>query len=91
VALELLQEFFLVELCRLVPSSRGIVNIVNPGFCYGSGLHTEVPGVVGAVLGTVKRIIGQTTMVGARTLVDGAVVQGAGSHGQYLSDCRLYE
>ena len=84
---KLLQVLFVTELCGVVPSSRCIVNLVNPGFCYGSGLHTEVKGALGYVLGAVKRIIGRPTSIGARTLVDAAVVQGAASHGQYLSDC----
>ena len=87
---KLLQEMALIEICSIVPSSRGIVNIVNPGFCYGSGLHTEVTNrfrVLGIVFTFAKRMIGRSTSVGARTLVDAAVVQGPASHGQYLSDC----
>ena len=84
---KLLQAIFVVELCSILPSSKGIVNLVNPGFCYGSGLHTEVTGALGFVFGIYKRLIGRSTSLGARTLVDAAVVQGPGSHGQYLSDC----
>ena len=87
---KLLQEIALIEICRTVPSSKGIVNLVNPGFCYGSGLHTEVTQrfrILGIVFTFAKRMIGRSTSVGARTLVDAAVVQGLASHGQYLSDC----
>lgn len=86
---KLLEEFFIVHLCRNAPSSSVVVNIVNPGFCYGSGLHTEVTGVLGVVFGIYKRMIGRSTAVGARTLVNAAVVQGTESHGKYLSDCSL--
>ena len=86
---KLLEAIFVVELCAVLPSSKAIVNLVNPGFCYGSGLHTEVTGALGFVFGLYKRMIGRSTSIGARPLVDAAVVQGAGSHGQYLSDCAV--
>ncbi|KAL9594848.1 MAG: hypothetical protein Q9179_005217 [Wetmoreana sp. 5 TL-2023] len=86
---KLLQEFFLVRLCRTVASSQVVVNVVNPGFCYGSGLHTEVTGALGVIFGLYKRMIGRSTAVGARTLVNAAVVQGPQSHGKYLSDCSV--
>lgn len=84
---KLLEEFFVRQLCQIVPNSKVIINIVNPGFCYGSGLHSEVTGVLGVVFGIYKRCIGRSTAVGARTLVNAAVVQGVTSHGKYLSDC----
>ena len=88
---KLLAEFFLVQLHHSVSSSKVIINVVNPGFCYGSGLHTEVTGVLGVIFGIYKRLIGRSTSVGARTLVNAAVVQGPASHGQYLSDCAPYQ
>ena len=88
---KLLAEFFLVQLHHSVPSSKVIINVVNPGFCYGSGLHTEVTGALGVIFGIYKRLIGRSTSVGARTLVNAAVVQGPSSHGQYLSDCAPYK
>jgi hypothetical protein len=72
-------------------TTRVVINIVNPGFCYGSGLHREIPGLKGLVFGGVKRSIGRSTSIEARTLVDGAVVKGEESHGQYLGDCRVRE
>ena len=93
---KLLEEFFLVALSRRVPAEKCVVNVVNPGFCYGSGLHTEVTGVLGVVFGLYKRCIGRSTSVGARTLVDAAVGgkgkgkgEGMERHGRYLSDCRV--
>lgn len=84
---KLLEELFLKQLIKHVPSSVAVVSAVNPGFCYGSSLHREAGGVIGVVFTGFKRMIGRDTSVGARTLVDAAVVQGPESHGQYLGDC----
>ena len=88
---KLLEEFFLLSLVQWVPSSKAVVNVVNPGFCYGSGLHTDITGPIGVIFGLYKRLIGRSTSIGARTLVNGAVVQGNGSHGKYLSDCHMHK
>ena len=86
---KLLEEFFLLKLAHSVPSTKAVVNIVNPGLCYGSGLHTDITGPIGIIIGLYKRLIGRSTSIGARTLVDGAAVQGNDTHGKYLSDCRV--
>jgi hypothetical protein len=41
------------------------------------------------VLGGVKRVIGRSSSVGARTLCDGAVVKGVESHERYLEDGKV--
>ncbi len=82
----LLTLFFHEFFNRLPASNDVIVNIVNPGFCYGSDLHRTLSGGLGKVFGGMKRGIGRSTDVGARTLVHGAVVAGKESHGCYLSD-----
>lgn len=84
---KLLQELFLKQLVKQVPSLVAVVNAVNPGFCYGSSLHRDAGGIVGVVFTGLKRFIGRSIAIGARTLVDAAVVQGPESHGQYLGDC----
>lgn len=84
---KLLEELFLTQLVKYVPPSVAVVNAVNPGFCYGSGLHREAGGVVGVIFGLFKRFIGRAPAIGARTLVDAAVVQGDDTHGKYLGDC----
>lgn len=86
---KLMEELFLVELVKYIPSSAVIINAVNPGFCYGSGLHRDASGIIGGVLSVMKRAIGRSSAVGARTLVDAAVVQGSNTHGKYLGDCRI--
>lgn len=65
--------YFFREFVARAGETRVVINTVNLGFCHGSGLHREVPGVQGAALGGVKRVIGRSTRVGARTLVDGSV------------------
>ena len=86
---KLLQELLLVKLAKFVPSSVAVVNAVNPGFCYGSSLHRDATGAIGTVFSSFKRAIGRPTSIGARTLVDAAVVQGIESHGKYLGDCQI--
>ncbi|CAO1606301.1 hypothetical protein XANCAGTX0491_009800 [Xanthoria calcicola] len=85
---KLLLTLFFREFVDRLPSTKNdvIVNLVNPGFCYGSELHRAITGPLGAVFGGVKRAIGRSTEVGARTLVHGAVVAGQETHGCYLSD-----
>ena len=101
---KLLLMLFFVEFCDRVstPGSETgdgtrkvendvVVNYVNPGFCYGTELHRNVPGVAGMVFGIMKRIIGKSTQVGARNLSHGAVAEGRESHGKYLIDERSVE
>ncbi|KAL8778231.1 MAG: hypothetical protein Q9213_007510 [Squamulea squamosa] len=85
---KLLLTLFFREFVDRLPSARNdvVVNLVNPGFCYGSELHRSISGPFGAVFGGMKRAIGRSTEVGARTLVHGAVVAGKETHGCYLSD-----
>lgn len=82
----LLALFFRDYNIRLPASNAVILNLVNPGFCYGSELHRSLTGALGKVFGGMKRAIGRSTEVGARTLVHGAVVAGEESKGAYLSD-----
>ncbi|CAL8582776.1 hypothetical protein XPA_008421 [Xanthoria parietina] len=85
---KLLLTLFFREFVDRLPSTKNdvIVNLVNPGFCYGSELHRAIAGPLGAVFGGMKRAIGRSTEVGARTLIHGAVVAGKDTHGCYLSD-----
>ena len=84
---KLLLTLFFREFVNRLPADNAVVlNMVNPGFCYGSELHRTLGGPLGKVFGGVKRAIGRPTDVGARTLVHAAVVAGKESHGRYLSD-----
>jgi NAD(P)-dependent dehydrogenase (short-subunit alcohol dehydrogenase family) len=62
------------------------INCVNPGLCH-SELARETP-TFGFWL--IKLLLARSTEVGSRTLVH-AGIQGAESHGQYLSDCEIAE
>ncbi|KAJ9219928.1 hypothetical protein DTO027B5_6879 [Paecilomyces variotii] len=90
---KLLYQLFFLELMRhhrspTQQSSGAVLNLVNPGFCYGSELHRGAEGVLGKALGGVKRVVGRPVSMGARTLVHAAVVAGPESNGKYLSDNR---
>ncbi|KAL4791123.1 hypothetical protein BDV19DRAFT_393365 [Aspergillus venezuelensis] len=90
---KLLQQPFLRELVSR-RSKEGkekgpILNLGNPGFCYGSDLHRGAPGVAGKIPGGVKRVVGRSVAVGARALVHVAVCAGVESDGMYLSDCAV--
>ncbi|PYI26451.1 NAD(P)-binding protein [Aspergillus indologenus CBS 114.80] len=87
---KLLYQLFFLELFQhRSPGKRStgaILNLVNPGFCYGSELHRTAEGAFGKVLGWMKRVIGRSVSMGARTLVHSAVLAGEPSNGRYLSD-----
>ncbi|KAK0634892.1 hypothetical protein B0T17DRAFT_481232 [Bombardia bombarda] len=86
-ASKLLGQLFLTELARRIPPSVAVVNAANPGFCYGSGLTRDAKGtLLGYVVDAYARIVGRSSAVGARTLVDAAVRKGRESHGQYVED-----
>lgn len=82
----LLMLFFREFITRLPRSNAVIINLVNPGFCYGSELHRSLGGVPGRIFGGMKRAIGRSTDVGARTLTHAVAVAGMESHRKYLSD-----
>ncbi|KAH6635107.1 putative short-chain dehydrogenase [Chaetomium sp. MPI-SDFR-AT-0129] len=63
------------------------VNCLNPGLCE-SELGREIPGFAFKLI---KFLLARTTEAGSRTLVDAGGVQGAESHGTYLSDCHVAE
>ncbi|KAJ5521749.1 Short-chain dehydrogenase/reductase SDR [Penicillium freii] len=88
---KLLYQLFFLQLVRSQRSvSRGaILNIVNPGLCYGSELHRTAEGVFGGILSGMKRVLGRSLSMGARTLVHAAVLAGENSDGRYLSDCKM--
>ncbi|KAL4973594.1 hypothetical protein BDW66DRAFT_153636 [Aspergillus desertorum] len=98
---KLLYQLFFLELMRshrhndadsTTKASQGggaVLNLVNPGFCYGSELHRDAEGALGNVLGVVKRVIGRSASMGARTLVYAAVAAGSESDGCYISDNRV--
>lgn len=85
----LLTLFFREFIDSLPPSNAVIINLVNPGFCYGSELHRSLSGLPGKIFGVMKRAIGRSTDVGARTLTHAVAVAGKETHGMYLSDEKI--
>lgn len=86
---KLLQFLFFVEFIERV--GRGVVvNVSNPGLCYGTELGRAVPGVTGWIVERVKRVMGRSTAAGARVLA-WAGIQGVDTHGKYVSDQRIFE
>jgi NAD(P)-dependent dehydrogenase (short-subunit alcohol dehydrogenase family) len=60
-----------------------VINYLNPGLCHSQLLREmSIPAYL------VKLFLARTAEVGSRTLVHAASA-GPGSHGQYLSDCRI--
>ncbi|KAJ2999381.1 hypothetical protein NUW58_g11 [Xylaria curta] len=88
---KLLGQLFLTELSKRIPASYGVVvNLANPGLCYGSGLNRDSDGtVVGFIFGIFKLVLGYSCAVGARQLTDAAVKHGDESHGQYLEEGKV--
>ncbi|KAI0857224.1 hypothetical protein F4860DRAFT_366415 [Xylaria cubensis] len=87
---KLLGQLFLTELTRRVPPSVAIVNCVNPGLCYGSGLARDGVGtLLGFIVRFVFRIFGKSCVSGARSFVDAVVNHGEEVHGQYLDGGNL--
>jgi len=75
-----MSEYYLPE------PERVIVNMVDPGFCKGSGLQREAEGVVKVVLSVSKALTGRTLEEGAWCYTDAVVVKGGESHGCFVSD-----
>ncbi|KAI1502627.1 NAD(P)-binding protein [Biscogniauxia marginata] len=87
---KLLGQLFIRELTKRVPPTVAVINACNPGLCHGSGLHHEtMTSLPGYIFAAFKKIVGRSTRIGARTVVDAAVKHGEESHGQYLGDCKL--
>lgn len=87
---KLLGQLFISELVKIVPHSTVVINTVNPGFCYGSGLARDVDGTLfGAVFFLLSRIVGHSPAIGARALIDAAGKKGKESHGHYVEGGKL--
>lgn len=83
---KLLEVFACREIAKRHPveQMKVTMNFVNPGWCH-SELMREMKNPLVRLL---MRILCRTTEVGSRTLVN-AGVQGAATHGKYLSNCRV--
>ena len=81
---KLLNVLWTRELASKVKPSEVIINTVNPGLVKSS-LHRENKNGMELKF---TEFFGRTTEEGARTIVDAAVIQGAKTHGAYLSECK---
>lgn len=86
---KLLEIFILRAICERYPSSKlpVTVNCANPGLC-ASDLVRDLKGPLVAVVKGISTLLARSTEVGSRALFY-AGTQGAESHGQYLSDCKI--
>jgi len=72
------------------PASPVIITTMTPGFCKSDLFRDE--GFGSRVMNVLGNVIGRTTEVGSRTLVDAASsVHGREVHGQFLWDCQVSE
>ncbi|EOO00286.1 putative short-chain dehydrogenase reductase family protein [Phaeoacremonium minimum UCRPA7] len=83
---KLLQHLVLPKLTAYVNPDDVIVNLVDPGFCKGSGLHRDAHGMIKAILSLMKTITGRTLETGSSTYVDASVIKGKESHGCFVMD-----
>ncbi|RYP03792.1 hypothetical protein DL764_004904 [Monosporascus ibericus] len=87
---KLLNQLFVTELTKRVPSSVALITLPSPGLCYGTSLG-QLPGgsIVDSIVSVLKRIVGRPPSIGARSVIDGVVQHGSEAHGEYLEDCKL--
>ncbi|KAI1474239.1 NAD(P)-binding protein [Daldinia eschscholtzii] len=82
---KLLGQLFLVELAKRVSSPAAVVNTATPMMVYDSDFSRQtVTTFLGRIAELFRRLIGYTSAVGARMVVDAAVRHGDETHGQYL-------
>lgn len=86
---KLLGQLFVTEFVKRIPSSVAVVNMPNPGMCYGTSLGHDGGGFLNALAAIPIRALGRSSAVGARCLIDAAVNHGKDSHGQYVEDGKL--
>ncbi|KAL8678282.1 MAG: hypothetical protein Q9224_000038 [Gallowayella concinna] len=87
---KLLQVLYTRALADALPKGKTdggkvVVNMLNPGLC-DSGLFKQPSKAFKLQI----KLMGRTAEEGSRALVD-AVARGKESHGEYLSDCRIYK
>ncbi|KAH7309213.1 hypothetical protein B0I35DRAFT_360066 [Stachybotrys elegans] len=87
---KLLMQLFVAELTPYVPSSRAVINMATPGLVHDTGITRHANETLqGKIHGILRKLIGFTSDVGARYIVDAAANHGSETHGQYLSERKL--
>lgn len=80
---KLLQQFFITELAKLVPTSVALINSCSPGSVYDTEFNREFE--TSAISKRILKFMGNSSPVGARMITDAAVNHGEETHGQFLS------
>jgi len=87
---KVLGQLFVTKLTKLIPSSVAIIIMPSPGLCYGTNLGAVSKKTIGeSISNVIKRILGRSSSVGARVIVDAAVNHGVDGHGQFIEDCKI--
>lgn len=84
-----LAHLWIVKLAEKVRKEDVVVNIVDPGFCKGTGLHRDLTGANKVVFAVLKPLTGRSMAAGASTYIHASVVSGAESHGSFLMDWKI--
>lgn len=75
---------FVEDLASRVSSDEVIINAVCPGFAK-SDIDSNFPPVVKQVMQTGRKLIASSSADGARSFIEGSVVRGRESHGDFIS------
>ncbi|KAK1712093.1 retinol dehydrogenase 12 [Colletotrichum lupini] len=79
-----LGQLFVAKLATYVNPNQIIVNLANSGLT--SGTNIVKPASESWFMGLMKKTIGRSVEVGARSYLDAAIVKGRESHGSFTSD-----
>ncbi|KAK4166280.1 hypothetical protein QBC43DRAFT_258756 [Cladorrhinum sp. PSN259] len=86
-------QLFFVKLLQTyfpTPDDAGlIVNLVDPGYCKGTGLHRDTKGIMSRVFEFSKTLTARSQVDGAWTYVDAVVSKGKESHGSFVMDWEI--
>ncbi|EED21269.1 short-chain dehydrogenase, putative [Talaromyces stipitatus ATCC 10500] len=87
---KLLGQLFITKLADQIPASAVIVDLVNPGLCYGTDLARDGDGrLKGLLFKAAFRTFGKAPAIGALAIVHAAVSFDESAHGQYTEDGEL--
>jgi NAD(P)-dependent dehydrogenase (short-subunit alcohol dehydrogenase family) len=87
-----LAHLFMVRLLDHLPAGiedEVIVNLVDPGYCKGTGLHRDAKGIVAFMLELSKTLTARSLVDGAWTYIDAVVTKGKESHGCFVMDWEI--
>lgn len=83
---KLLGHFFVRALANKVPPSVAIIDAASPGAVHDTQFNREIDATLaGSVIKMILRRVGNSSVVGARMMIDAAVAHGEEVHGQFLS------